>query len=218
MPTHTLSSPDAHVAAVQNVNLRLSLLWKRRAPWTMSSLELPNARVQWGQVGSGTVIDGTVGQGGTLIFVPTRNDQVSRVNGRRLDARTFWLQRPGPEFCFTSTDWHGWFSLFLADEVLEKWGETGLSPKAISSGFIQVPLERAEAFRRVVAQLGSIVERVPAAFESSAAINSTASRLMESVQQALWGNRAPTNQLARHSIPRKRIVRLAMDFIDQRNR
>jgi AraC-like DNA-binding protein len=170
MSTHTFTSPEAHVAAVQNSNLRIALVGKTRAPWTMTSLAMPNVRAQWGQVGGGTLIEGTVDPGGVMLFVPTRNAPVMRMNGCRFDAQTFRLQVPGDELCLSSMDWHGWFSMFIPDEVFAEWIGTDATPIAPSSHFIRVPWERAEAFRRVIESLGSIVHRAPAAFESSTAI------------------------------------------------
>jgi AraC family ethanolamine operon transcriptional activator len=217
MSTHTFTSPEAHVAAVQNSNLRMALVGKTRAPWTMTSLAMPDVRAQWGQAGGGTLIEGTVAPGGVMLFVPTRNVRVMRMNGCRFDAQTFRLQVPGDEICLSSTDWHGWFSMFIPKEVFADWIGTDATPIAPSSRFIRVPWKLAEAFQRVVAQLGSIVQREPTAFESSAALHTTARKLTELVHEAILRQPTTTTQAGRQSIPRRQIFRVVMDFIDRRD-
>jgi AraC family ethanolamine operon transcriptional activator len=215
MPTQAYPSPEAHAAAVQNANLRIALLAKSRAPWTLSSLALHNLRAQWGQVGGGTLVEGTATPGAVLIFVPTQNVRVMRMNGRRFDAQTFRLQIPGDELCLASTDWHGWFSMSIPNAVFAEWSGIGTMAIRPASRFIRVPWERAETFQRVVAQLGSIVQRAPGALESSAAAKTTARKLAESVREALWGKPAATPQPGRRSVPRRQIIRAAMDCVDQ---
>jgi AraC family transcriptional regulator, ethanolamine operon transcriptional activator len=218
MPTQTFTSPEAHVAACQNINLRMSLVGTRSAPWTMSELALHDVKLQWAQVGAGNVVEGAVTPGTALIYVPTQNVRVMRMNGRRFDAQTFSLLMPGDELCLSSTDRHDWFCMAVPQEMLAEW--SGIDTPAIprASRFIELPWERAEAFRRVVAQLGSIVQRAPAAFESSLAIETTARKLMESVRETMFGQPTTTTQPGRHSIPRRQIIRMVMDSIDQRDR
>jgi len=217
MATHTYTTPEAHVAAVQNTHLRITLLSKSRAPWTMSSLGLLNLKAQWGQVGGGTLVEGTTTPGGVLIFVPTQNARVMRMNGRRFDAQTVRLQMPNDELCLSSTDRHGWFALFIPHETFAKWSGTDTLAAAPASRFIQIPWERAEAFHRIVALLGSIVQQTPNAFESTTATKTTTRKLAESVREALWGGDAATPQPGRHLVPRKQIVRAAMDTLDRRD-
>jgi AraC-like DNA-binding protein len=217
MPTQTYSSPEEHAAAVQNATLRIALLRKSRMPWTIRSLVLRDFRIQWGQAGGGTLVEGTTAPAGVLIGMATQNAQVMRSNGRQLDAQTFTLRMPGDEFCLSSSDWHGWFAMFVPNSVLAEWRGIGNLAITPSARFIHVPRERAEAFHRVVAQLGSIVERVPGAFKSSAAVDTTVRKLTESVREAIWGQPVPTTQRGRQSIPRRQVVRAVMDSIAQRD-
>jgi len=217
MPTQSFPSPESHAAAVQNAHLRISILRKSYVPWTMRTLDLHRLRAQWGLVGAGTVVEGTVGPSGVLIGIATQNAQVMRLNGRRLDAQTFTLQMPGDELCLSSADWHGWFAMFIPNALLAEW--RGIDNLAIepSPRFIQIPWERAEAFHRVLAQLVSIDQGVPGALESTGAVDTTARKLMESVRKALWGQPALTTQVGRPSIPRRQVVRAVMDSIAQRD-
>ena len=217
MPTQTYSSPEEHASAVQNANLRIALLRKSRMPWTMRSLVLRDLRIQWGQAGGGTLVEGTTAPAGVLIGMATQNAQVMRSNGRQLDAQTITVQIPGDELCLSSTDWHSWFSLFIPHTVVAEWDSSGGAANVLSSRLIRVPRDRAVAFQRVVAQLGSIVGGAPAAFESPIAMYTTARKLTESVREAIWGQPIPTTQPGRQAFPRRQVVRAVMDLIERRD-
>jgi AraC family ethanolamine operon transcriptional activator len=53
-------------------------------------------------------------------------------------------------------------------------------------------------------------------FESSVVIDITARKLADSIREAIWGRPTATTQLGRKTIPRREIVRTAMDLIDRR--
>jgi AraC family ethanolamine operon transcriptional activator len=183
----------------------------------MRNLVLHQLRAQWGQAGGANVVEGTVAPGGVMVGVATQNAQVMRMNGRRYNAQTVSVQFPGDELCLSSSDWHCWFSVFIPDVVLAEWRGRDATATTISSDLIQVPLERAQAFRRDMAQLGSIVQRAPGAFESSVAVDTTARKLTDAVREAIWGQPAPTTQPGRQSIPRRQVVRAVMDSVDKRD-
>lgn len=216
MPTQIFHSPEAHAAAVQNDNLRIAISGKSCVHWTLSGLALSHVKAQWGQVGSGTLVDGTMNSGCVTVFVPTRNAQTMRMNGQRFDEQSLWLQMPGDEFCLSSTDWHCWFVMVIPNEVMAQWSGDGAAAIMPCSRMITIPSERAATLRRVVAQLGSIVQQTPIVFESWVVIDITARKLADSVREAIWGWPPTTTQPGRRAIPRRQIVRTAMDFIDQR--
>jgi AraC family ethanolamine operon transcriptional activator len=216
MPTQVFTSPEAHVAAVANTNSRISLLLqKARGPYRISSLVLPDFRAQWGEGGGGTLTEGAVVPGCAWIFVPTQNGQTMRMNGRQLDAQTLRLQLTADELSLSSMEPHCWFSIAMTTEVFAEWSGAGTMAKAPSSRFLRIPRERAEVLQRAVAQLGSIVQWAPDAFESSVALKTTARKLTELVREAIGGSPTQTTPPGRPSLPRKQIIRAVMDSIDQ---
>jgi AraC family ethanolamine operon transcriptional activator len=219
MPTQTFSSPEAYVAGIGNANLRVSLVLRRSlAPWMFSSLDLPDLRLQWGQGGGCTLTEGAVVRDGGVILFPTHNAQAMRMNGHQFDAQTFRLQMHGDELSLASTEPHRWFSMAVPGGVLAEWSGAGTTARVLSSRFFQVPGDRAEAFRRAVTQLGSIVQRAPGALESSAAVRTTARKLTDLVREAIWGLPIAEASPGRQSIPRRQIVRVVMDLIDSEGR
>ena len=216
MPVQTFNSLEAHLAAVQNANnAHATLMGKVTRPWTMSGLMLPRLRAQWGQAGAGNIIEATVISRGVSIFMPTQNAHVVQVNGHRFDSQTLRLQLPREEFCIASTDWHGWFSMFIPDEVIALWNATEATPIGASSGFIQLSAERAEAFQRAIVQLGLIVHRAPEGFESLAAVSATTHKLTALVREALSCKVLATPKLGRPSVSRKEIVRSVMNSVEE---
>jgi len=215
MSTHTFSSPEAYVAGIGNANLRVSLMFRKsRVPWTFSSLDLPELRLQWGQGGGCTLTEGAVVREGGVILVPTQNIQAMRMNGHRFDAQTFRLQLQGDELSLASTEPHRWFSMSIPSALLDEWSGAGATTKAPSSCFLRIAPERAEMFRRKVTQLGLIVQREPGALESFAAIRTTVRKLTELARGAIWGLPTAETSPGRHAIPRKHIVQVVMDSID----
>jgi len=215
MSTQIFSSAEAHLAAVTDSNLRVALMLRKvRAPWTISSLALPDLTAQWCQGGGCSVTEGTVTPGAAVIFVPTQNARAMRLNGRRFDAQTIRLQLPGDEISLSSTEPHGWFRLSIPESVLAEWIGAGKMVRAPSSCFLRVPKERAEVLQRALAQLGSIVQREHGALESAAAVKTTARKLTDLVREAIRDRPTDTTLLGRQSIPRWRIVRAVMESIE----
>jgi AraC family ethanolamine operon transcriptional activator len=218
MPTQTFSSPEAHVAANAHADLRIALLLRKpRATYRISSLVLPELKVQWGQGAGCTLTEGAVSPGSAVIFLPTQNAQAMRANGRRFDLQTFRLQLPSDELSLLSTEPHCWFSMSIPERVLAEWSGIDGMAKSPASRFLRIPQERAEEFQRAVALLGSIVEQSPDAFESNVAVKTTARKLTELVREVIWGLPTAKTQAGRQSIPRTQIVHEVMDSIESRD-
>ena len=218
MTPQIFSSPEAHLAAVSDSNLRVALMLRKvRAPWTISSLALPDLTAQWCQGGGCSVTEGAVNSGAGVIFMPTQNARAMRLNGRRFDAQTIRLQFPGDEISLSSTEPHGWFRMSIPDSVLAQWIGAGTMAKAPSSCFLRLPRERAEVLQHALAQLGSIVQREHGALESAPAVKTTARKLTDLVRDAIVGWRTDTSLPGRQTIPRRRIVRIVMDSIEARD-
>ena len=97
-----------------------------------------------------------------------------RGDGRGFDDLSFMVLTPGDEFCVSATEWN-WSSVFIPNALLAEWSGT---PAALeSSCSFNRNDNRAERFRSAVERLALIVREEPAAFDSSAALNSTARKL-----------------------------------------
>jgi hypothetical protein len=109
------------------------------ADWGLSYLPLNNLRVQWGAVGGPGAIEGTIKQGGRVIFMPLQNAHAISGNGRRFDDSSLMLMRPGGEFCFSAINYNRWLSVFVPDEFLT--GSNAAVPAIIgaSCNLVRIP-------------------------------------------------------------------------------
>jgi len=153
--------------------------------------------------------------GGRVILMPTQNAHAMSANGRRLDHVSFMVLRPGGEFCFSATNFNRWINVFVPDELLTGSDGSALADTGPSCSLMRVPLHEAEKFRSAVEDLGLIVQRQPGAFDSSAAIRTTARKLAGAIRDVLRGELDVTTPPGRHEVPRRQIIRKAMDFVDQ---
>ena len=215
MSTQTFSQYEAYADAIQDASLRSTFLGKKYANWALSYLSMSNLSVQWGQVGGPGSIEGTVKPGGRVIFMPSQNAQAVSGNGRRFDDLSLMVLRPGDEFCFSATNYNRWFSVFVPNELLTDSNGTAPANIGASSSWIRVPLNGAERFRSALENLRLNYQRQPGAFDSSAAIKTTARKLTETVRAVLRGKLDVTRPPGRHAVPRRQIISMAMDYVDQ---
>jgi AraC family transcriptional regulator, ethanolamine operon transcriptional activator len=206
---------EAYAAAIQDATLRATFLGKKHSNWALSYLSVNNLGVQWGHTGGPGVVEGTVKPGGCVILMPTHNGHAMSGNGLRFDDASLMLMRPGAEFCLSATNYNRWFSVFVPDELLTDSPGTFPANIGSSCSLIRVPLNRADRFRSAVEQLGLIVRSQPEAFDSSAAITTTAHKLAGTVREVLTGEPYVTRPPDKQVVPRKEIIRKAMDFVDQ---
>jgi AraC family ethanolamine operon transcriptional activator len=80
---------------------------------------------------------------------------------------------------------------------------------------IRVPLQDAEKFRFALENLRLNFQSQPGAFDSAVVIKTTARKLAETVRDVLKCRLAGTGSTGRNAIPRKQVIRKAMDFVDQ---
>jgi AraC family transcriptional regulator, ethanolamine operon transcriptional activator len=206
---------DAYADAIQDASLRATFLGKKYASWALSYLSVNNLGVQWGQTGGPGVVEGTVKLGGCVILMPTQNAQAMSGNGRRLDDVSLMVMRPGAEFCLSATNYNRWFSVFVPNEMQAEWGAAHAAVES-SCCFVRIPLRRAERFRSAMERLALMVRKAPSAFDSAAVVNMTTRKLAQTVREALGCEMDPTLPKGRREVPRKEIIREAMDFVDQR--
>jgi AraC family transcriptional regulator, ethanolamine operon transcriptional activator len=108
-----------------------------------------------------------------------------------------------------------WCSIYIPNAELV--GSNGDPTSALGSrrGYLQVPTQRMERFRSSIAQLEEALGRAPVAFDSVPAQKASARKLVEEIRNALAGPQKTEPKLGRHEVPRKQIIRRAMDFVDQ---
>ena len=137
-------------------------------------------------------------------------------NGRRLDESSLMVVGPGDEFCLAAdASPRRWCSLYIPNEKLA--GRNVQKTTALGSmrGVFQLPRQRIERFRSAIEQLDGAVQRAPAAFDWAAAQEATEEKLGEEIRKVLAMPREVEHPLGRHEVPRRQIIRMSMDFVEQ---
>jgi len=217
MPKQTFTSFEAFFDAFRFANMRPMVLGPAGENWVLSTMVLDNLSIQWGQAEAKAVVEGAPRAGGVSIFLPTRAPEAWWCNGRQCDELSLMVDVPGADFCLATTDTRrSWCGVYIPNQVLAD--ATGDVTTAIGSkrGFFQVSRQRITRFRSVMGQLESIVGRVPTVLESAVGQRAAGQKLLREVRNLLAA--APNTveiTPGRHVVPRRQIIRMAMDFVEQ---
>jgi AraC family transcriptional regulator, ethanolamine operon transcriptional activator len=215
MPSQVFNSFEAFFDANQHANIRAMVLTRPRRNWVLTNLVLRNLSIQWGQAEAKAVIEGAPRAGGISIFLPTRTSRAWSWNGCQFDEQSILVATPNDEFCLAADTPRSWCSLNVSKEELV--GANGDLTTVIGSkrGFYQVPSQRIERFRSIVRQLDETVRRAPAALESTPGLKAAGEKLVREIRALLRPPAEAEPKFGRHVVPRREIIRTAMDFVDQ---
>ncbi len=184
--------------------------------WVLTSLVLNNLSIQWGQAEAKAVVEGAPRPGGVSIFLPTRTPAAWWWNGRQCDDLSLLVDVPGADFCLaTANAPRSWCGLYIPNQVLEEANGDVTTAVDSKRGFFQVPRQRITRFRSIVAQLEAVVQEAPSVLESAAGQRAAGQKLLREVRELLAAPRAVEPTYGRHVVPRKQIIRMAMDFVEQ---
>jgi AraC family transcriptional regulator, ethanolamine operon transcriptional activator len=217
MPIQSFSSFEAFFGANRHADLRATLLGPERRNWALTHLMVNNLSVQWGQAGGKAVVEGAAKPGGLSIFLQTHGAPAFSGNGRRFDELSLMVVGPGEEFCLAAdASSRRWCSLSIPNEKLASDANGDATAAAGSMrGVFQLPRQRFERFRSVIEQLDEAVQRAPTAFESAASQKAAEQKLVREIRDVLAAPHDREHQLGRHVVPRRHIIRMSMDFVDQ---
>jgi AraC-like DNA-binding protein len=216
MPVQRFSSFDAFFDAFRFANMRPMVLGPAGKNWVLTSLVLNNLSIQWGQAEAKAVVEGAPRADGVSIFLPTRAPAAWWWNGRQCDELSLMVDAPGADFCLATTNTpRSWCGLYIPNQVLA--GANGDVTTAVGSkrGFFQVSRERITRFRAIVGQLEAVVQEAPALLESAAGQRAAGQKLLREVRYLLAAPHIVEPTPSRHVVPRRQIIRMAMDFVEQ---
>jgi len=219
MPKQTFTSFEAFFDAFRFANMRPMVLGPAGENWVLSTMVLDNLSIQWGQAEAKAVVEGAPRAGGVSIFLPTRAPEAWWCNGRQCDELSLMVDVPGADFCLATTDTRrSWCGVYIPNQVLAD--ATGDVTTAIGSkrGFFQVSRQRITRFRSIVGQLEAIAQGAPKALESAAGQRAAGQKLLREVRNLLAAPNTVEITPGRHGVPRRQIIRMAMDFVEQHER
>jgi AraC family transcriptional regulator, ethanolamine operon transcriptional activator len=216
MPTQTFNSFEAFFDSFRFANMRPMVLGPAGENWVLSTLVLNKLNIQWGQAEAKAVVEGAPRAGGISIFLPTRTPEAWWCNGRQCDDLSLMVDAPGADFCLaTAAAPRSWCGLYIPNHALADASGDMTAAVGSKRGFFQVPRQRITRFRSVVAQLEAIAQRAPEVLESFAGRRAAEQKLLREVHSLLAVPNPVELAGGRPELPRRQIIRMAMDFVDQ---
>jgi AraC family ethanolamine operon transcriptional activator len=155
--------------------------------------------------------------GGVTIFFHTQKSS-GWGNGRRIDESSLMIAGAGDEFCLTNDAPGRWCSLYIPNGMLTDANGDATTAVASMHGVVHMSPHRFERFRLVLEQLGVAARRSPGAFESAAAQRAAERKLIGEIRNLLAVPHEAEPTHGRRVVPRREIIRMSMDFVDQQDR
>jgi len=206
------------MGANRHASLRPMVLGRDRGNWVLTHLMVNNLSVQWGQAGGKAVIEGASKLGGLTMFLQTQGAPAFSGNGRRLDDLSLMVVGPDDEFCLAADgSSRRWCSLYIPNRDLVSANGDATATAALCStrGVFQLAPQRIERFRSLIEQLDKAVQQAPAAFESPSAQQAAKQKLVPEVRNVLAGPNEAEHPIGRRMVPRRQIIRMSMEFVEQ---
>ena len=219
MPKQTFSSFEAFFDAFRFASMRAMVLGPAGENWVLSTLVLNNLSIQWGQAEAKAVVEGTPRAAGVSIFLPTRTPAAWRWNGHQFDELSLMVDVPGADFCLAAAAApRSWCGLYIPNQELADADGDVTTAVGSKRGFFQVSRQRIMRFRSVIGQLEAIVRGAPTVLEPAAGQTAAEQKLLREVRNLLAASNTVELTPGRHVFPRKQIIRMAMDFVEQHDR
>src|SRR5271169_2764912 len=216
LPVQRFSSFEAFFDAFRFASMRPMVLGPAGENWVLTGLVLDNLSIQWGQAEAKAVVEGAPRPAGVSIFLPTRTPAAWWWNGRQFDELSLMVDVPGADFCLaTANAPRSWCGLYIPDQVLADANGDVTNAVGSKRGFFKCHVNGSRGFDSIVGQLEAVVQESPTVLESAAGQRAAGQKLLREVRDLLAAPQTVEPTPGRHEIPRKQIIRMAMDFVEQ---
>jgi AraC-like DNA-binding protein len=216
MPVQRFSSFEAFFDAFRFASMRAMVLGPAGENWVLTTLALNDLSIQWGQAEAKAVVEGAPRAAGVSIFLPTRMPAAWCWNGRPFDDLSLMVDVPSADFCLAAAKTpRSWCGVYIPNRVLADANGDVTTTVGSKRGFFQVSPQRITRFRSIVGQLEAVVQGAPSVLESAAGQRAAGQKLLREVRGLLVTPRAVEPTPGRHLVPRRQIVRRALDFVEQ---
>jgi len=215
MPTRSFSSFEAFFDANRHANLRAMVLGPDRGNWVLTNVKVNKLSVQFSHADGNAVVEGSPMPGGVSIFILTQGFTAMSGNGQRFDDRTLLIARAGDEFCLAADSPRRWCSLYIPSSELVGANQDATTAVGPMRGVIRLAPERIGSLRSVIRQFDEAVQQAPDAFQSAEAQKAAELKLMREIRNVLAVPSGVEPVHGRHEVPRRQIIRMSMDFVDQ---
>ena len=216
MAIRRFSSFEAFFDAFRFANMRPMVLGPSGKNWVLTSLLLNNLSIQWGHAEAKAVVEGAPRADGISIFLPTRTPPAWWCNGRQCDELSLMVDEPGADFCLATTNTpRSWCGLYVPNKLIAHLNGDVTTVVGSKRGFFQVSLQRIMRFRSIVGQLEEVVQGAPTVLESAAGQRAAGEKLLREVRDLLAAPHIIEPTPSRHVVPRRQVIRMAMDYDEQ---
>jgi AraC family ethanolamine operon transcriptional activator len=150
---------EAYEAAIEDVDVRITLPRLGVPIWNINTCTIGGLHVQFGREGSGTIAEGSSIAGGQVVFVPISGGH--RANGVVISDRSVFIMQPRRDFTISVHEAHDWCSVFIPWH-LAGVGETRPAAAQVQSCRV-VDIETQQIFRLrwVLSRLARAIETEP---------------------------------------------------------
>ena len=104
---------DAFAASVRDVDCRMLLQNPQHRIWSIDQVKLDGMHVQYGQVGSGNIVEGQSWPDGYLLYLPLTEGVEYSANGSAIDKNAVAIFEPGCDFILNTKVAHDWCTIFV---------------------------------------------------------------------------------------------------------
>ncbi len=201
----TFDEFEAYAEAVEDTNVQFTLPRLQRNFWSLRQLRLEPIHLQLGHEGSGSIAEGAVVRGGTLLYFEA-GDPCSRTNGIRMESDCLFLVNAGAEMCISNPGEQSWCTLWIPDPLM---------PTVPFSGarLIRDQKDAVRDLQSLVGRLASSADVDPSVLTQPASLNALQSELMRIIRRLVASPVEPSPSLAgRPGFSRRDLIRRAIEL------
>jgi AraC-like DNA-binding protein len=219
LETHTFHDFDAFKSAVRGVDCSMLPHNVERNSWSISKVGVGGPTLQFGQLGSGNILEGESQSDGFIFYFPVTAGAKYLGNGIPFSTESIMVLTPGTDFTLCSKLAHDWYTIFIPTNTLSDYLDPleSLSKSSIfTHSMLQVIRPDRQFFNSCCAVMGQIIHAASPTplFEHSPAALSARRQLLEIATAAL-GKIQPINPhtKGRHSLSRRLIIQQCRDLL-----
>jgi len=213
---------DAFAATVRGVDCVMLLQNPQYREWNIDQANFAGINVQFGQVGSGNIVEGRSWSNGYLLYLPLTGTVGYLANGSVIGKNAVAILEPGCEFCISTKDPHNWCTIFVPTNRFIRGGdllESSIAKSAPEMARCRVTRSNPQLAFRFLSTVRQVMKAAvnSSRFESSPAAESAAVELTKiSHSYAMESQVDYPHKEGRPKIQRGEIVQSCRHLLEER--
>ncbi|MEP3342535.1 MAG: helix-turn-helix domain-containing protein [Hyphomicrobiales bacterium] len=220
MAEKTFDDFDAFADTIRDVDATMTLQNPSDRSWIVNQADAAGVEVQFGQLGSGNIVDGCSWSNGYLLYLPLTDGVAYSINGKNIAQNAAAIFEPGCEFCLSTREAHDWCTIFVTSDEISKASAPLESLMAIASPAVRQsrpnPLLTLQ-FRTMVNEVMTSAATSPLFSSSAAATNAKADLTQLAV--SLIGTKSGNSSCdrGRPTLSRRTIIERSMELLKEQD-